>query len=380
MTLFITNLLINKFIIMNNISPFIGITPVQTQIKSCNPCNMSSSLYEKSRFVINQLKKGKLIVDQTPHYYLYKIISPNFNIVSLIASIPLNCYKNGFVLPHEMTLKYKELEYKNALLKFKIQISPVLVIHKHDEKIHALLRGLSEVGEPCNYHLNDNTRLQHLIWRITKKDIIDEITNAYEGIKQLFLADGHHRISAISDLLHGDQGIMSMLTSCELLNMGNIGKGMKSISYPTNEKFFDKLNKYFHVEKTQLQNNARVLCHHQGLIYIDRQWYLFALRENLLNRLTDQRSVLHSVLLEYIFGEIFSLDIDTHGPNIISLPYNDTRSLEPLVDSGEVKLIFCTPSLLIQDLLVLSSDAKLFPPQSTYFEPKPIDGLIMNAF
>ena len=55
-------------------------------------------------------------------------------------------------------------------------------------------------------------------------------------------------------------------------------------------------------------------------------------------------------------------------------------TLEALVNSGEAAVAFSLAPVEVQQLLAVSDAGDIMPPKSTWFDPKPLDGLVAYDF
>ena len=56
------------------------------------------------------------------------------------------------------------------------------------------------------------------------------------------------------------------------------------------------------------------------------------------------------------------------------------EELERRVDSGEMEIAFALFPVSMEELLAVADAGKIMPPKSTWFEPKPLDGLVVYEF
>ena len=81
----------------------------------------SQEVYLKAKENLNELKKSApLIVDDKPHFYLYRLIMDGRSQVGIAATFAVDDYDNDVILKHEKTRKVK--------VKLKMGCVPILLL------------------------------------------------------------------------------------------------------------------------------------------------------------------------------------------------------------------------------------------------------------
>ena len=129
----------------------------------------------------------------------------------IICAIDLNDYKNQKIKVHEKTIEKRELLFAKYLSITKIYAEPVLITHdsnytytKHINKSNLL------------YNFTTLDKVQHKIWKISKKIEIQKITNHFKNIEYLYIADGHHRMASSSRVTGNNLCLAYILPKKEL--------------------------------------------------------------------------------------------------------------------------------------------------------------------
>ena len=60
-----------------------------------------------------------------------------------------------------------------------------------------------------------------------------------------------------------------------------------------------------------------------------------------------------------------------------SMGARGTRALEQMVDSAAAAVAFSLAPVTVAELLAISDAGEIMPPKSTWFDPKPRDGLLI---
>lgn len=376
-----TNATVNYYKVLpasnNKILPFAGLRIGNNDYKFLRELSVKSSLYEKTKFASEKLKNGDLNQDNQSCYYIYKIHGVNLDVVSLIACIPLEYYKNGIINPHEEVLKHKQNEYVNSFVDFKIQISPIQLMHDHDQKIHSLLNTIIFNKKPNNYYLDVKHKLTHYLWKISNSKEIDNITQSYNNINKFYIADGHHRIASLGNIDCYNPNVLSMLSSHKFLNISGIDIGIQNIAYFNKERFFERLKQEFFITEKNVGLKYNIK-ENECMMLLDNKWYSLKSQNNFFYNFNEPRYVgvnIRNHLLSLTFDNIKT---QNHQYNVTYIPHKNLINLQMLANKENFQLIFHASKLTINDVVYFVENKKFVPPKSTYFEPKPIEGFILS--
>jgi len=143
--------------------------------------------------------------------------------------------------------------------------------------------------------------------------------------------------------------------------------------------FIKQIKKNFFVEKKNSPfkpNESRSFG-----MYLDKSWYSIKLKknpeQNLFTIINLDINLLHHYLLEPILG-IGDPRYDNRIDFIAG--FHGLESIEREVASGEAKVGFSLFATRIEDVIDFADQKLTMPPKSTWFDPKPLDGLIAYDF
>jgi len=116
-------------------------------------------------------------------------------------------------------------------------------------------------------------------------------------------------------------------------------------------------------------------------MYLDKSWYSIKLKNNpehnLFSIINLDINLLHYYLLEPILG-IGDPRYDNRIDFIAG--FHGLESIEKKVDSGEAKIGFSLFATQMEDVINFADKKLTMPPKSTWFDPKPLDGLVAYDF
>ena len=313
--------------------------------------------YEISKNYYQKLISDNIIYKSEDEYFLYRIDSKDHSQTGLISLLNIQDYLNNNIKPHEKILVSKGKERAEQLSKVKFQLSPIYLFYD-DQNIDLDLDIHHEKKPIIKFKSGNYT---HSIYK-TKTD--------FSGInfKELYVADGHHRIEGFAQLdVKKDTKFMAIIfPKSKCSNMAYD----RSVKFPKEYKkdsFISDLEKYFHTEELKYHEN------------IDRFFVIYFQGKFLKIDLKDEFSSNGADCIdfaEFILKEILNIVDETNDERVEFVPPTlGTDYLINQVDTGisDVSTIMRPVSM---DLVIdYSKNKKFMPPKATWFDPKPLDGL-----
>ena len=313
--------------------------------------------YEISKNYYQKLISDNIIYKSEDEYFLYRIDSKDHSQAGLISLLNIQDYLNNNIKPHEKILVSKGKERAEQLSKVKFQLSPIYLFYD-DQNIDLDLDIHHEKKPIIKFKSGNYT---HSIYK-TKTD--------FSGInfKELYVADGHHRIEGFAQLdVKKDTKFMAIIfPKSKCSNMAYD----RSVKFPKEYKkdsFISDLEKYFHTEELKYHENIDrffVIYFHGKFIKID-----------LKNEFSSNGADCID-FAEFILKEILNIKDETNDERVEFVPPTlGTDYLINQVDTGisDISTIMRPVSM---DLVIdYSKNKKFMPPKATWFDPKPLDGL-----
>ena len=313
--------------------------------------------YEISRNYYQKLIKDNIIYKSEDEYFLYRIDSKDHSQTGLISLLNIQDYLNNNIKPHEKTLVSKGKERAEQLSKVKFQLCPIYLFYD-DQNIDLDLDIHHEKKPIIKFKSGNYT---HSIYK-TKSD--------FSGInfKELYVADGHHRIEGFAQLdVKKDTKFMAIIfPKSKCSNMAYD----RSVKFPTDydkDSFIRDLEKYFYIEELKYHEN------------IDRFFVIYFKGKFLKIDLKNEFSTNGADCIdfaEFILKEILDIKDETNDERVEFVPPTlGTDYLINQVDTG-IRDISTMMRPVSMDLVIdYSKNKKFMPPKATWFDPKPLDGL-----
>ena len=313
--------------------------------------------YEISKNYYQKLISDNIIYKSEDEYFLYRIDSKDHSQTGLISLLNIQDYLNNNIKPHEKILVSKGKERAEQLSKVKFQLSPIYLFYD-DQNIDLDLDIHHEKKPIIKFKSGNYT---HSIYK-TKTD--------FSGInfKELYVADGHHRIEGFAQLdVKKDTKFMAIIfPKSKCSNMAYD----RSVKFPKDYKkdsFISDIKKYFHTEELKYHENIDRFF----VIYFQGKFIKIDLKDEFSSNGADCID-----FAEFILKEILNIEDETNDERVEFVPPTlGTDYLINQVDTGisDVSTIMRPVSM---DLVIdYSKNKKFMPPKATWFDPKPLDGL-----
>ena len=352
----------------------------------------AKEVYSKAKENLDALRKSApLIVDDKPHFYLYRLIMDGRSQIGIAATFAVDDYDNNVILKHEKTRKVKEDDRTNHIITTETQTGIVFLTYRGIDTINKIVGDTISKQTP-EYDFEAPDKIQHTVWILPdehNKVFVDE----FAKINEIYVADGHHRAKSASRAREEKRSTNQNHNGNEEYNYFIAvvfpGDQLKILPYNrvvfdlngfSQDEFLNAVNEKFEISKTsekepKIKNN---FC-----MYLDKQWYNLKARDSVLASLSLTKSVGEkldvSILQNFLLYPVLGIE-DPRTSNKIDFigGIRGTKELEKLVDSGKAAVAFSLYPVTVQDLMNISDAGEIMPPKSTWFEPKLRDGLLTH--
>jgi uncharacterized protein (DUF1015 family) len=352
----------------------------------------SKEVYLKAKENLDKLiKEAPLLMDDKPHFYLYRLIMNGKAQTGIAATFSVDDYDNDVILKHEKTRKVKEDDRTNHIITTNAQTGVVFLTYRGVKTINELVEKTVNTSQP-EYDFTAPDGIQHTIW-ILPDDYNEMIISEFQKINKLYIADGHHRAKSASRAREekmksnpnhkGDEEynyFIAVIFPAEQLQILPYNRVVFDLNGLSKEDFLNAISEKFDV---QLTNEKEPKKQKEFCMYLDHQWYNLKARDSVLASLSLEKSVGEkldvSILQNFLLNPVLGID-DPRTNNRIDFigGIRGTKELEKLVDSGKAAVAFSLYPVSLDDLMNISDAGEIMPPKSTWFEPKLRDGLLTH--
>lgn len=336
------------------------------------------------------INEGVLIKDQTPAFYIYRMIVGSHAYTGIIAAASVEDYLNNKILKHENTLTEKQNEIAEHIQYYNSLGNPVLLTYPDDQQIDLVIDQYIHNHVP-EYNFISSDQKKHNLWVVSKQSDIELIEQRFASIPYLYIADGHHR--SAGSAAYGERMISQKgkgngnesyhyfpvcLIPFSKLTIFEYHRLVRDNARVNASDFLEKIKHYFH---TVPSGSLPVQPLNKGEfgIYYQHKAYLLSLKDEYksqLNGILDQLDV--SIVEEFILKNIFDIK---DSKSDFRLSFMDGGKgighLQETVDSGEYDLAITLYPTSIEEVKDVAENNLIMPPKSTWIEPKIRTGLLI---
>jgi len=346
---------------------------------------------KKSKEQFELMKKKSIITkEKNFSFYIYRISKENFKQVGIVGTAKLSAYDNLHIRGHEEIFFERSQKRMKQMDNLNAQIGPIYAVCPDNKELNNLVE--NELLNSPIYSFEGMDKCKHEMWVIDEKNKIEKICDLFNSINRIYIADGHHRMEALLKLSQFKQHENPNHTGEEAYNYFMIAifptsqarildynRLIKDLYGYSPKDFIKEVKKKFKVEK---QNASYKPKKSQIFgMYLEKQWYSLELKEkphqNLFHIINLDINLLHYYLLEPILG----IGDPRYDNRIDFLAgFHGLEGIEKKVNSGEAKVGFALFATQMEDIINFADKRLTMPPKSTWFDPKPLDGLVAYDF
>lgn len=373
----------NEMSLYHIIKPEIDFTPDTSEY--------DPRVYEKAAENFQKFQdKGWLKQDEKEQYYIYAQTMNGKTQYGLVVGAFVDDYLNGVIKKHELTRRDKEEDRMKHVRVNNANIEPVFFAYPDNAVLDALICKY-KTAEPEYDFIAPIDGFRHQLWIVSDDNDIKTVTDEFEKMPYLYIADGHHR-SAAAALVGAEKAkqnpnhtgteeynyFMAVCFQASQLTILDYNRVVKDLNGMSSEEFLNALATNFIVEDkgTEIYKPAKL---HEFSLYLDSHWYSLTAKDGTYDN-NDPIGVLDvdissRLILDNILG-IKDLRSDKRIDFVGGL--RGLGELKRRVDSGEIRMALALYPVSMQQIMDIADSGKIMPPKATWFEPKLRSGLIIH--
>ena len=335
------------------------------------------------------LDAGVLKQDDQACYYAYRLIMGEHVQVGLVAAASVADYDTNRIRKHEFTRPDKEDDRVRQVDALNAQTGPVLLAYPHQPEVDSILAAATQQAPDADGVAESGVR--HTLWVIRDGSTIARLTELFDAMPALYIADGHHRSAAASRVCAarkaanpGHSGneaynyFLSVIFPHHQMRIMDYNRVIKDLNGLAEPEFMAKVAENFMIE----MENAAVKPARAGEfgLYLNGRWMRLTIRADLIPHHDPVARLDVSLLQDNLIAPILGIADPRRDKRIDFVGgIRGLAELEKRVDSGEMALAFSLHATSMEDLMAVADANEVMPPKSTWFEPKLADGLASHC-
>jgi uncharacterized protein (DUF1015 family) len=243
-------------------------------------------------------------------------------------------------------------------------------------------------------HGHDDT--DHVLWLCSKEDS-EFFSNEFEKIPATYIADGHHRAASAFNVgkmrieaakaqgqeLRGDEPFMFFMaihypeTNLKILDYNRV---LRSLNGLTNDEFIERVGESYDLSPIEEDGEFRPRKKGECSLYIDKKWFRCNINPDRLDHSNLIKMLDSQLLTDQILTPVLGIT-DIRGDDRIDF-VGGIRGLDELVKrcNEDCVAAFAMYPVQLDELMNIADAGLIMPPKSTWFEPKPRDGVVCRCF
>lgn len=367
---------------------FLRIDRAETQMPD-DVDTYAPEVYDKAREIFEQMQAdGIYIPDPDEAYYIYQLTMDGRTQTGIAACASVDDYLSGVIKKHENTREEKEQDRIRHVDTLSAQTGPIFLAYRANAVINGVVDQVMTQNAPL-YDFVSPDGIGHRMWKIQEKNQVQQIQEAFAGIGDIYIADGHHRAaSAVKvgvkrreehpgyDGTEEFNYFLSVLFPDEQLMIMDYNRSVKDLNGLTVDEFLQQIERHFSVSRLDQAEHPQAKG--EITMYLEGQWYLLKASEDLMAIQDPVKSLDVSLLQDYLLGPVLGIGDPRTDSRIDFIGgIRGLAELEKRADS-DMKVSFAMYPTSIGELFSVADAGLLMPPKSTWFEPKLRSGLLIH--
>jgi len=331
---------------------------------------------------------GTMIRDDQPCFYIYRMTWRGKSQVGLVALGSVDEYDRGIIKKHEHTRPEKVNDRANHIEFLQAQVGPVFITYKQRQSVADVFARIISRAPEVDFTADDDVR--HELWVVADPIRVKSLQEAFESVPELYIADGHHRSQAASEVSRrfreanpgssasdGHNFFLGVIFPDDELQILAYNRAVKDLGNLSIEQLIEKTSGSFEITKSN--KPVEPGSPHEFGMYCEGGWYKLVSKVDSYDEKSATGSIDAAILGDNLIAPILGIENPKTDKRIDFVGgIRGTQELVRLVDSGEYKLAFSLYPTSIEQLLKVADACEIMPPKSTWFEPKLRSGMVVN--
>tara|TARA_Y100000741_G_C18244641_1_gene555000 strand:- start:613 stop:1818 length:1206 start_codon:yes stop_codon:yes gene_type:complete len=355
-------------------------------LKILNPVGQlkeKDSLNE-AKLHFEEMKNHQVIKkDVTNHFYIYEIEFKDHKQLGFLSLVSIKDFINKKIKAHEKIYQSRMKERAEQMDNINTQIGPIYVSYPDNINIDNIL--LSYINLKPDYDFESFDTSIHKLWCVKDKIFHNSLIEEFKSTQNLYIADGHHRMGAMTIISEkyksNKMNLENVMIAAFPANQSKIydyNRVIKDLNGLTEKKFLEVISQNFEVNIQDLPFKPKKK--NQFGMYHEKKWYSLDFKKKISeNNILDNLDI--NILNNYCLKPYLNItDVNNDERIRFIAGCHGLEALEAKVNENMNSVAFSIFPSQISDVITVANNDLTMPPKTTWFDPKPLDGLVVYEF
>ena len=329
----------------------------------------------------DEMKNNHIIKqDDSVCFYIYKIKFNNHIQTGFLAVANIRDFIDNKIKGHELTYESRLKERADQMLNIETQIGPIYVSYIDENGLDNLINDLTKSSPDYDFESFDKSH--HTLWCIQNPEQINQLSRSINSISSLYIADGHHRIGAMKKISEINESFNYFMIAAFPKSQSKIfdyNRVIKDLNELSVSEFIEKIENFFYCKRQSTSFRPKKIK--EFGMYHHNQWYSlnFKKKELLDDNILSNLDI--NILNQYCLKPILGIqDVNNDERIRFIAGCHGLETLEKKVNDNPDSVAFSLFPTHIDDVIEVANQNLTMPPKTTWFDPKPLDGLVVYEF
>ena len=339
----------------------------------------------------DEMKENNIIKqDNVESFYIYQIKFQNHIQTGFLAVANIRDFIDNRIKGHELTYQSRLNERADQMLNIETQIGPIYVSYIDENNLDNLIKDLTKYSPEYDFESFDKSH--HTLWCIQNPEQVKHLSRCISNLNSLYIADGHHRMGAMKKISEYYQNKNNKFNSADRCNFFMIAafpksqskifdynRVIKDLNGLSVNEFIKKIEYFFDCNKEEESFRPKKVK--QFGMYHHNQWYSINFKKNELLGEDILSNLDINILNQYCLKPILGIkDVNNDERIRFVAGCHGLEALEKKVNDNIDSVAFSIFPSKINDVMNVANNNLTMPPKTTWFDPKPLDGLVVYEF
>ncbi len=335
-----------------------------------------------------------MAVDSERCFYIYQQSNGSYQRTGIVVNLSVDDYQKGLIKKHEKIRLNTWQERVEHIYTTRAHTGCPLIIFKSNSLIEELIYQ-EMIKKNIIYDFISEDGIRNSCWKINREDIIFSLSSAFQDVRSLYIADGHHRVAAAAEVMkikrqeqknskkQDDEYAYfpAVLIPHNQIRILGYHRLLKDLNRLSADCFLSKMRKTFEIERLTPNQPFLPSEKHEIGMNLTGQWYRFYVKEN--NTKINQPIINNLdvfLLQDQVLGPLLGIKDSQKSNKVEFIGGKDALlQINKKIQQG-AKLAFTLYPTSVDDLMAVSDNKRIMPPKSTWVEPKLRSGIFVHLF